>query len=401
MLPQLRNRAITLKALMIAPDRDLSDGFSAAPYVAEAFEIMADLKAYPSDQTLDIRLRQLDPDVVLLDVASNGDRALAVISYLASRRFGASVVALDRRSDSETVLRMLRAGASEYLYAPFEEASTRDAAARLLRLRGPDSVQQEEAGTVLAFSSVKPGSGASTLALQIAFALRRVSGKRVLLLDLDMTGGSLGFYLRLEMTASVADAVAHADQLTPRLWNSFVTGCDGVDVLPSPAMPVDEAIDLGRLQTVIDYARAAYPWVVIDLPAVLERTTLLTMSQADRTFLVTTSELPSLHLARRAVATLDQLGFPKERCEMIVNRVESGAKMRPAELSKLLACPVQLTLPNDYFSLHRVVTLGKPLGEDGLLGGAIGRLAELTAQTANSLKASSQIAIAPAPGYSV
>ena len=31
-------------------------------------------------------------------------------------------------------------------------------------------------------------------------------------------------------------------------------------------------------------------------------------------------------------------------------------------MEKLFNCPVHAQLPNDYFSLHRVVTLGQPLG---------------------------------------
>ena len=40
-------------------------------------------------------------------------------------------------------------------------------------------------------------------------------------------------------------------------------------------------------------------------------------------------------------------------------------------MEKLFGCPVHASLPNDYFSLHRVVTLGQPLGADGDLGKAI------------------------------
>ena len=42
-------------------------------------------------------------------------------------------------------------------------------------------------------------------------------------------------------------------------------------------------------------------------------------------------------------------------------------------MEKLFGCPVHASLPNDYFSLHRVVTLGQPLGADGELGKAIER----------------------------
>ena len=37
---------------------------------------------------------------------------------------------------------------------------------------------------------------------------------------------------------------------------------------------------------------------------------------------------------------------------------------------------VHASLPNDYFSLHRVVTLGQPLGAEGELGKAIEMLAQ-------------------------
>jgi len=42
-----------------------------------------------------------------------------------------------------------------------------------------------------------------------------------------------------------------------------------------------------------------------------------------------------------------------------------------ADMEKLFGVPVHASLPNDYFSLHRVVTLGQPLGADGDLGKAI------------------------------
>ena len=375
-----------LTALLIAPDRELAAQISAACERSSAIDVMADLKSYPSEQTLEMRLRQLDPDVVLLDTSSSAEKALALIAHLTKVSFGVSVAAVDKRSDPDLVVRALRAGASEFLHAPFDEQTMNEALARLLRLRRPDPVNEGELGTVLAFSSVKPGSGASTVALQTAFALERTTHQRVLLIDLDLTGGTVGFYLKLDMQASVADAVAQADRLCPSIWRSLVTTSDGVDVLPSPALPADEPIDPGRVQTVLDYARTIYDWIVVDLPVAIERTSLITMAQTDRVFLISTSELPSLHLARRAVRTFEQLGFPKERCEVVVNRIPAGSKLKIAEIGKLLHCEVRGALPNDYFSLHRVVTLGQALPGDEALGAAIGQLAGRTVESAAALK---------------
>jgi hypothetical protein len=46
-------------------------------------------------------------------------------------------------------------------------------------------------------------------------------------------------------------------------------------------------------------------------------------------------------------------------------------------MEKLFGCKVHARLPNDYFSLHRVVTLGQPLGAEGDLGRAIEGVATL------------------------
>jgi pilus assembly protein CpaE len=397
MTQAITNRQSALTALLIAPDRDISGQFTKVCECLNAFEIMAELKSYPTEQTLEIRLRQLDPDVILLDVATDQARALALISHVTRVSFGVSIMALDGASEPDMVVRILRAGASEYLQSPFEETTMREAVARLVRLRRPDPGGPGEIGTVLAFSSVKPGSGSSTLALQTAFALSRTTGQRVLLVDLDVAGGTAGFCLKLDLSTSVVDAVEQADRMNPSLWNSLAGSCEGIDVLPAPAIPADEAADPARIQTVLDHARTMYDWIVVDLPVALERTSLITMSQTDRVFLISTAELPSLHLARRAVGTLEQLGFPKERCEIVVNRVDARSKLKMSELEKLLRCRVHGTLPDDYFSLHRAVAMGEPLPPDEELGASIEGLAARSAEIAALLKQSTQAALDPAP----
>jgi Flp pilus assembly CpaE family ATPase len=70
-----------------------------------------------------------------------------------------------------------------------------------------------------------------------------------------------------------------------------------------------------------------------------------------------------------------QLGFPKDRFQVLVNRVDRHEEMSPADMEKLFGAQVHARLPNDYFALHRVVTLGQPLGPDCELGRSIETMA--------------------------
>lgn len=364
-----------ISALLISPSRELAQQFLATLPQTRAFQILADLKSYPPQQTLDIRVRQLKPNVILLDLSSNLESAVELIRWVAAMSPPIHVVGLHTQNDSNVILQSLRAGASEFLYAPFELANQREAISRLRRLVTPEPLVDAEEGHAIAFASSKPGSGASTIATQTAFSLERLTGKRVLLADCDLTGGTIGFYLKLSHNYSLVDALQHADRLDPALWNSLTVNYGGVDILPAPALPYAEAVDPAKLRMLIEQARHIYDWVVVDLPTVFSRTSLMAISECERAYLISTAELPSLHLTRRALTMVEQMGFPKDRFHVLVNRVSRRDSMGPEHIEGLFGCKVHARLPNDYFSLHRVVTLGQPLGAESELGKAIENVA--------------------------
>src|ERR1043166_1279132 len=88
-----------ITALLIAPDRNLAQSFLATLPQTRAFQILADLKSYPPQQTLEIRARQLRPHVVLLDLATDLEAASELIRFIATLTPPVHVVGLqDRKS---------------------------------------------------------------------------------------------------------------------------------------------------------------------------------------------------------------------------------------------------------------------------------------------------------------
>ena len=360
-----------LIALLVCPDRDLAQAFAETQAQSNAFQIVADLKSYPTAQALEVRVRQTQPDVVLVDVATDLETAAQLIGAIPGMRADLYAAGLHRTNEPDAIVKALRAGASEFLHAPFDLAQQREVVARLNRLRNTEVRSEPEFGRVVAFSSTKPGSGASTLATQTAFALKRRTGKRVLLIDFDLMGGTIGFYLKLNHPYSLLDAIENAGRLNPALWSSLIVNSGGVDILPAPETPYTEAVSGGALHEVMQYARVLYDWVVLDLPTIFQKLSLQALPESELTYLVSTSELPSLHLARKAAGLMNQLSVAKESYQMVVNRVSKRDNISSSDLEKIFNCSIEATFPNDYFSLHRVVTLGQPLGVESDLGRAI------------------------------
>jgi pilus assembly protein CpaE len=364
----------SLAALLISPSRPIADEFTATTAVTHAFQIIADFRAYPSQNTLDIRLRQFRPDLVLLDVETDLETATGLISFLSSLNPPLPVVALHTQNVSQSVVATLRAGAFDYIASPFDVGLQRELVGRLKKVIKSDTTVSVKTGRVAVFTSAKPGTGSSTLATHTAHALCR-EDKRVLLIDLDLDGGTTAFNLKLATPHSILTAMENAADLDPSIWSQIVVNSSGVDVLASPELPAGEGIESGRLNAVLEFARSLYDWIVIDAPVAFHRASLMAISECDVAYLITTPDLASLHLTRRATKFLSDLAFDKSRCRIVVNRLSRRESIERADIEKIFGSSIHACIPNEYFTLHRAISLGQPVGADCELGRSIANLA--------------------------
>jgi Flp pilus assembly CpaE family ATPase len=154
-----------------------------------------------------------------------------------------------------------------------------------------------------------------------------------------------------------------------------------------------------RLRQALDLARRSYDWTVLDLPSIFHHVSLMALAEADCTFLVSTTELPSLHLARKAIHVLAQAGFGPDRFEIVVRQVGRREGMSGSEIEKILGRAVPTSLPDDHGGLHRAAALGEMLKAGGSLGEAIDRLAGRLAGVARAGKRKLDFVMEPGPVF--
>lgn len=346
-----------LRAILIAPNRSLAAEFRRRLTETRAFEIVGDLEQYPDAHALQRAVQRLGAAAVVVDISTDREAAGRLLRLGLGQRLGVPLVALNSSHDPDAILWALRQGASEFLHAPFEQGALLEAVQALVRLGAPaGSVERQ--GRVLAFSSVKPGAGATTLACHTALVLRRLTGEEVLLADLDLAAGTVGFYLGLRSAPHAADALEEADSLDTARWTALTTPCQGVAVLPAPPAPPESPLQPGRLEGLLASARRAYDWVIVDLPTAFHRLSLHVLWAADTSFLVTTPDLASLYLARKAVRLLAGLGLTEERVRLLINRHSAGGEIGPSELKKILDFPVHASFPEGGGSFCQVLATG-------------------------------------------
>lgn len=217
-----------------------------------------------------------------------------------------------------------------------------------------------------AFLPAKPGVGASTVCLNTAGALAKLSS-RVCLLDFDLQCGALDFLLNLQAGFSVRDVAEHAGQLNSSIWERHVTRAGNLEVLRAGRPQPDRPVSADRLRSVAQFASQSYNEVCVDLPAVGDPCALPVLEMATDIFLVTTAELPTLHLAQRTLDLLRERGL-KNRVRIILNRVDAQTPMKRYQIEELLGTEVIVSIPNSWTTIQKSLSMGQAVIPNGVLG---------------------------------
>jgi pilus assembly protein CpaE len=313
--------------------------------------------------------------VCFLDFVSDVPIATGLLSWLGAVATGVPVVALLPANDPDLILRCLRGGAAEFLIQPFTSEQLRAVLKKLAGVGTGLGAPPEDGGKVICVMPGKGASGATTLACNLAFTLRRLSRGRVLLADLDGLTGTVGFVLRLKPAYSFVDAVTHAGALDRDMWRVLVSPSHGIDVLLSPESPVDCCTEPLDPAVLVGSSRQAYDFVVLDSGGAHGQWNEALARMADDILVVTTNELPSLHATQRVLAHLERSGANRAKPRMVVNRYCPKIGLAEDAISRALGTGIFATLPGDCEGIQKALMEGQPAAPATAFGRAVTSLA--------------------------
>jgi pilus assembly protein CpaE len=320
------------------------------------------------------RIERAVPDVVLFECTNKTDTLEELVSAIRATAPSPLVIALHASPELEGVVTALRAGVIEFLYPPIRENLHKalDRAQRLVNRRPP--------GKVFGFLSAKGGCGATTLACHTAVAIadraRRLD-KGTVLIDLDLNTGMVRFLMRTSSPYSVLDAASNLQRLDIGYWKALTSNdAPGLDVIAAPADLVSKhQLNREQIQHVLSFSRCYYDWTVVDLGRGLGLMTMSVLEAIDELFLVTTAEVPALHLTKKIIEVLKGAGFGEKKIRLIANRSHTISASASRELESLIGLPLFANLPNDYSRLFRSYSECKLLAKGGALAVELDRLA--------------------------
>ena len=268
---------------------------------------------------------------------------------------------------------LLRNGADEFVPYPLPEGELAQAIERIRAPEIPVVTQQaapilqsgsQKNGAVLAVHGLAGGTGATTLAVNLAWELATVAGDTspsVCLLDFDLQFGAVSTFLDLPRRDVVYEMLSDTESMDEESFaQSLLTYQDKMDVLTTPAdmLPLDliSPEDIGR---VIAMARSHFDYVVIDMPSTLVQWSETVLQEAHVYFATLELDMRSAQNTLRFKRALQSEELPVEKLRYAVNRApkftDLSGKTRIKRMSENLDISIELQLPDG----------GKPVSQGG------------------------------------
>lgn len=324
------------------------------------------------------RLEKGGVDVILLDLGLPDCSGMDTFTQTRARAPKTPIVILSSADSESLALQMIQEGAEDYLVKSSCDA---EALARAVRRAVVRHKSQGNAGhasslpsRVVGVVGAKGGSGTTTIACTLAAELHLQTGQKVLLADLDPSGGLVSFLSGVDCQYSMRDATDNLQRLDLNCWESLVTqDSDGLHVIPSINLDQEE-IDSGRLREVLAFTRPLYSWTVLDLGR-LNHKSISLLGPESEVFVVTASTIPALYTAKRAIEALRGAVIDTDRIRLIVNRTGEKHLMSGDAMNSMFGIPVYATIPSDPSELHQACVQKRLPGVQSNIRKAIAGLA--------------------------
>jgi pilus assembly protein CpaE len=315
------------------------------------------------DAALTRTLREIHPEVCLIDLDSDRKLALDTVDYL--RRAALTPIAIfavSSRMDSESIIEAMRSGCTEYLEKPLQFESVQEALVQLSRKKR-DSLVSSVQGKLITLIGVKGGVGTTTLAVHLAYSLAK-RGKKVLLIDHHPELGEATLHLGLEHhNYGFYELACNLNRMDAELLQGFALKHEsGLEVLASPeAIGMTPRTTPEAVQQTLRFLLRIYDYVVVDTACGFDEQNLAILEASDEFNLIATPQLPSIRSTSRFLDYLLRLNYPISKSQVILNRWSKRAPLSVENIEKALHRKISLIIPNCEPELTEAIATGIPV----------------------------------------
>jgi pilus assembly protein CpaE len=303
------------------------------------------------------------PDLVVVDIRGDAASGLASIERTRAGHPTVAIFAVAQGSDPELILQAMRAGANEFFMWPVPEDSFQGAVRRTATRRESTSASDRPPSNTLVFFGAKGGAGTTTVAVNCAVELARLTKRQTIIVDLKVGFGEVALFLGVRPRFTILDALENLHRLDKDFLRELVAKHkSGLEIMSgSEQFERPGSQDSGAVEDLFRMLGKSYDYIVIDAGNQLNSCSLPSLYAADTIFVVATPDVPSVRNAQRLVDRVRQLGVAGERVRILLNRASDQHMIGQKQIETALGYGIHHSFTSDYKTVSTALNSGVPL----------------------------------------
>jgi pilus assembly protein CpaE len=322
---------------------------------------------------------------IALDAEDEADLA-GVIEIIAAAKSRAIKVILIAEDVSPAALhQLLKEGGDEFIPYPLPEGELAKAIERVNTPAVPAKVEEiapemrnklkakgDRSGVVIPVQGMAGGTGATTLAVNLAWELANVDPKdppRVCLLDLGFQFGAVATYLDLPRREAVLELLTDTGAMdSDAFMQALLVFNQRLQVLTAPTDLIPfELVSAQDVERLIETARTNFDYVIIDLPPFFSDWSEVVLNAAHVYFATMELDMRSAQNTLRLKRALTSEGLPFNKLRFVLNRApgftDLMGKSRVKRLAESLSISIDVLLPDGGKQVAQNADHGIPMAE--------------------------------------
>ncbi len=304
--------------------------------------------------------RSIRQGILLLELPANPSEELEAVRRLRAELPHLGLVVSSTEVSPQLILRSMRAGAHEFLPRPVDLREFGETLGRLAGSLTPTAGYSAAGGRIFTLFSAKGGTGVTSIATNIAVALAK-GGAKTVLVDLDLQMGDASLFLDLRPAHTLAEVARGGAFDAAKLRSLLAPHASGLFLLGGPEH-LDDADRLTPAQVgeVLSLLQTLFEYVIVDAGRAFDARPLEAVSAADAVLLVGTPSVPAARNLRLAADMLCELGLPRERLRLVLNRFTKRGGVSLQDLETTIGLPIAWRLAADDRLAHEAINTGEP-----------------------------------------
>lgn len=264
---------------------------------------------------------------------------------------------------TNTIIKALRLGAKEFLPKPVLREDLVRVLSMLASISPENEVSQSKIITVY---SNKGGIGKTTIAVNLAAELAKVTKDKVALVDLNLQLGDISTFLNLNPPFDVNYVIR---RLIDKEENILIKGFEkykdlSLYVLSDPSyIEQSESITTQQITTLFSALKKVFPYIVVDMSSNIDPISLKILDSSDWIMFTTIVNIPAIRNAQRCLNLFRSRKYPSNKVKIVINRYMENDEIKIEDIENTLGECVYWKIPNNYFTIMEAINKGVSISE--------------------------------------